>query len=112
MITGVFEGGTTLVLGDAERELCRKYVEAQTKYKEAEAEKERISTELKAAIVKQQSGATERKISAIAGRYSVSWSRYMRHSVDTEGMKKDGVYERYSKEYESGMFRITEKEKR
>jgi predicted phage-related endonuclease len=110
MITGMFEGGTTLVLDDEARELCREYIEAQAKYKAAEAEKERISTELKAAIVRQQSGGTgEKKISAIAGRYSVSWSRYMRHSVDTDAMKKAGVYEQYTKEYESGMFRITEK---
>jgi len=110
MITGMFEGGTTLVLGDEERELCRKYIESHAKYKEAEAEKERISTELKAAIVKKQSGGSEeKKISAIAGKYTVSWSRYMRHSVDTDALKKAGIYEEYTKEYESGMFRITEK---
>lgn len=110
LITGMFEGGMALVLGDAEKELCRQYVEASARAKEAEAEKERISSELKAAIVKQQSGGKEeKKISALAGKYSISWSRYMRHSIDTEALKKDGIYERYSKISESGMFRITEK---
>ena len=110
MITGMFEGGMTLVLGDTEKDLCRQYVEASAKAKEAEAEKERISSEIKAAIVKQQSGGKgEKKISAFAGKYSISWSRYMRHSIDTEAMKKAGVYEQYSKTSESGMFRITEK---
>jgi hypothetical protein len=106
----MFEGGTTLVLGEEEQELCRRYIIAQAQYKEAESVKEEICTELKAAIVKQQSGgAAEKKISAIAGKYSVSWSRYTRHSVDTDALKKAGVYEQYTKEYESGMFRITEK---
>jgi predicted phage-related endonuclease len=110
MITGMFEGGTTLVLGDEEREYCQKYLEAHERFKEAEADKERISTELKAILVQKQSGGTtEKKISAIAGAYTISWSRYMRHSVDTEAMKKAGVYEQFSKTYESGALRITQK---
>lgn len=52
MITGLFEGGSTLILGEQEKELCREYVEANRQYKELEKRKAEISTNLKAVIVR------------------------------------------------------------
>jgi predicted phage-related endonuclease len=109
MITGIFEGGSSLALGEEERELCREYVEARNLEKAAKEIMDRTSTEIKARLVQKQSKNGEKKISAIAGKYSISWTRFMRHDVDREAMKKAGIYDQYSKVFESGQLRITEK---
>jgi putative phage-type endonuclease len=109
MFTGMFEGGATLALGEKERELCREYVEAHTRFKEAEDTKKRISITLKEILVKKQSKNGEKKISAIAGKYSISWSRYQKTQLDTDAIKKAGLYDRFAKTSESGALRITEK---
>jgi predicted phage-related endonuclease len=110
MITGMFEGGSSLVLGESERLLCKAYLDAHAKFNEMKDEKERIATELKASIIQRQTGkATEKKVSAIAGQFTISWSRFPKHSVDSDALKKDGLYEKYTKIIESGTFRITEK---
>jgi putative phage-type endonuclease len=110
MVTGMFTGGSALALGDEERELCRGYVDAHERFKAAEADKKRIATNLKEIIIQKQSGNTkEKKISAYAGRYSISWSRFMRKDVDVDLLKKAGLYEKYVKVSESGQMRITEK---
>jgi predicted phage-related endonuclease len=108
-ITNLFSGGSTLALGDEEKELCRQYVEAQKRYKEAEEIKSRISVDLKAIIVQKQSGNGEKKISAIAGPFSISWSRYETSRVDTDALKKAGLYEKYVKKSETGRLTISEK---
>jgi hypothetical protein len=65
---------------------------------------------LKEAIVSSgQAGADEKKASAKAGSYSVSWSRFNRSSVDSDALKRDGLFEKYSKVSESGRFSVTEK---
>jgi predicted phage-related endonuclease len=109
MLTGMFEGGTTLALGEEERELCREYLEAHAHFKEAEDTKKRISVTLKEILVQKQSKNGERKISAIAGGYSISWSRFQQTRLDTEAIKKAGLYDRFAKKTESGVLRITKK---
>jgi putative phage-type endonuclease len=109
MLTGMFEGGSTLTLGEEERELCREYLGAHVRFKEAEDTKKRISITLKEILVKKQSNNGEKKISAIAGGYSISWSRFQQTRLDTEAIKKAGLYDRFAKTSESGALRITEK---
>jgi putative phage-type endonuclease len=109
MLTGMFEGGATLVLGEKERELCREYLEAHARFKEAEDTKKKIAITLKEILVQKQSKNGERKISAIAGGYSISWSRYQQTRLDTEAIKKAGLYDQFAKTSESGALRITEK---
>jgi predicted phage-related endonuclease len=109
MLTGMFDGGSTLALGEEERELCREYLEAHVRFKEAEDTKKRISITLKEILVKKQSKNGEKKISAIAGKYSISWSRFQKTQLDTEAIKKAGLYDQFAKTSESGALRITEK---
>jgi predicted phage-related endonuclease len=109
MLTGMFDGGSTLALGEEERELCREYVEANARYKEAEKTKKRISIIIKEILVQKQSKNGEKKISAVAGRYSISWSRFQQTRLDVEAVKKAGLYDRFAKTSESGALRITEK---
>jgi putative phage-type endonuclease len=108
-ITGIFTGGGNLVLGDEEKRLCQQYVEAQRQYKEAEETKKRISTTIKEILVQKQSGAGEKKISAIAGGYSISWSRFETSRIDTDALRKAGLYDKYAKKSETGRLTITEK---
>jgi predicted phage-related endonuclease len=109
MITGLFEGGSSLVLGEEEKELCREYVEAHQRSKEADETKKRISVEMKALLVQKQSSNGERKISAIAGPYSISFSRFETSRVDSDALKKAGLYEKFVKKTESGRLLISEK---
>jgi len=109
MITGLFEGGSTLILGEQEKELCREYVEANRQYKELEKRKAEISTNLKAVIVRQAQGGGEKKLSALAGPYSISWSRFETSRVDSDALKKAGLYDRFVKKSETGRFMVTKK---
>jgi putative phage-type endonuclease len=109
MLTGMFEGGSTITLGDEERALCKEYVEAKAREKEAQDVKDRVSALLKETIIKKQSKNGERKISALAGPFSISWSRYETSRVDSDALKKAGLYEKFVKKSETGRFTITEK---
>jgi putative phage-type endonuclease len=110
MITGLFSGGaSTLTLGREEIAMCEEYVELNKRGKEIEDRKKMISTNLKEVIVQQAAPSTEKKVSAIAGRYAVSWSRFETSRVDTDALKKAGIYEKFVKTSESGRFSITEK---
>jgi predicted phage-related endonuclease len=109
MITGMFEGSSSLVLGDEEKELCREYREAHIRCKEAEGTKNRIAAEIKSRLIQKQSRNGEKKISAVAGPYSVSWSRFERRDVDADALKKAGLYERFVKTSETGRLTISEK---
>jgi predicted phage-related endonuclease len=108
MITGMFQG--TIRLGDAERELCAEYVAINRDMKELDMRKHAIATTVKQAII-QNAGdnLVEKKASAIAGPFFVSWSFFPRKSVDTEALKKAGLYEQYAKTTESDRFTISEK---
>jgi putative phage-type endonuclease len=111
MITGMFEGAKqTITLGDRERELCAEYVLAGKEIKELEGRKKEIAITIKEAIVNSgEKNPDELKAQARAGDYSISWSRFNRHSVDSDALKRDGLYEKYAKVSESGRFTITEK---
>jgi len=109
MVTGMFTGGDTIVFDESEREFCRKYAEAHQKEKEAKDEKDRCSVEIKAAIVRKQSGGKEKKISAMAGKYSVSWSRFERSDIDRDALRKAGLYDQFVKKSETGRLTVSEK---
>jgi hypothetical protein len=65
---------------------------------------------MKEAIVKQGGGnPADKKASAVVGVYAVTWSFYSRKSVDTDALKKAGLYETYSKTMETDRFTISEK---
>jgi predicted phage-related endonuclease len=90
MVTGMFEGTQgTIRLGDAERELCAEYVAINCDIKALDARKHAVSTTVKQAII-QSAGdnLVEKKASAVAGPFSVSWSFFDRKSVNTEALKK------------------------
>jgi putative phage-type endonuclease len=111
MITGMFKGSQGIIhLGDAERDLCAEYVRINHDIKELDTRKHAIATIVKEAVIKAAGeNLVEKKASALAGPYSVSWSFYNRTSVDTEALKKAGIYEQYSKTTETDRFAITEK---
>jgi putative phage-type endonuclease len=111
MITGMFTGSQgTIRLGDAERELCAEHVRLHREIKELDTRKKAIVITMKEAIIKASGGSSaEKKASATAGYYSVLWSFFNRTSLDTDALKKAGLYERYSKTTETDRFTISEK---
>jgi putative phage-type endonuclease len=110
MITSMFSGSETLVLDEAQRRFCAKYVELNRSIKEMEKEKEIIKISLMEDIVQRAKGTPkERKVSAIAGPYSVSWLTVERHDVDRDALKKAGLYDKYQKVSAYDRFTVTEK---
>jgi len=115
MITGWFKGAqSTIVLDDNGKRLCADYLEINASLNDLEERKKAIANDLKAILneeAKKQkfTEEQEKKVSAIAGPYNISWSRYESPRLDTEAIKKAGLYEKYSKMIETGNFRITEK---
>jgi putative phage-type endonuclease len=110
MITGMFSGSETLVLDEAQRGLCADYVSLTHSIKEMEDKKIMIKIYLMETIVQQAKGTPEdRKVSAIAGPYSVSWITVERRDVDRDALKKAGLYEKFQKVSTYDRFTVTEK---
>lgn len=111
MITGMFNGIDEIVrLSGAEENLCEEYVEINARIKELESRKKTIAINMKESIINAVCSASgEKKVSALAGPYSVSWSFYNRTSVDSDALKKAGLYEQYSKTSEVDRFTISRK---
>jgi putative phage-type endonuclease len=111
MITGIFEGSqSTIVLGPEETALCQKLVELKKQSKAVDERVKAITADLKAVLVQKAAGSPdEKKLSAIAGRYSISWSRFDMRRADSDALKKAGLFDQYSKVSESGRFSVTEK---
>jgi putative phage-type endonuclease len=111
LITGMFEGARQpLTLGERERDLCAEHVFISRQLKDMEERRKAIAITLKEAIVSGgEKNPGEKKAQARAGSYSISWSRFNRSSVDSDALKRDGLYERYARVSESGRFAITEK---
>jgi putative phage-type endonuclease len=110
MITGMFDGSETLVLEEPERHACAEYVSINNAIKDLEKKKLAVKVNLMETIVQMAKGTPqERKVSAIAGPYSVSWITVERRDVDREAMKKTGDYEKYLKVSTYDRFTVTEK---
>jgi len=110
MITGMFAGGqSTIVLGEEEKKLCSDFLELSSSIKMFEERKAAISNDLKALLIRKATPGKDMKISAIAGGFNISWLRYEMSQVDTDALRKDGLYERYAKKIETGRFTVTEK---
>jgi hypothetical protein len=89
MISSMFEGSSSsVVLGDKEAQMCAEYVKLNEAIKKMEAQKTALATNLKATLLENADGNGEKKISAVAGNFSVSWSRFDTTRVDTEALKK------------------------
>ncbi|MCL2556898.1 MAG: YqaJ viral recombinase family protein [Treponema sp.] len=110
MITGIFEGADApAIMTEEEIALCREYRDASDRIKELETLKSAAGTNLKAALCARTSGGKEKKLSASGGGYSVSWTTFAKRSADLDALKKDGLYERYSKTDECSRMTVSEK---
>jgi predicted phage-related endonuclease len=114
MITGLFDGAEEpLALTGEEIALCREYTELAVQIKELETRKKAAGTDFKAKLVaRAKPDGKEKRLSASGGGFSVSWSFYQRHGVDSDALKKDGIFERYCKISECDRITITDKSKK
>ena len=111
MITGMFHGTQgTIRLGEAEQELCAEHVRLNAAKKAIENRMKAIAITVKEAVIKTAGdNLVEKKASAVAGPYTVSWSFFETRRVDTDALKKAGLYDQYAKVSETDRFMITEK---
>lgn len=108
-LVGMFEGDEAEIILDEETEsLCAEYLLINEKIKDLTTRKNQVASSVKLKIIAQQNGSKDNKVKAVAGNYKISFSKFMRKSVDTNRLKKDGLYDKYAKESNSSMFRITE----
>jgi putative phage-type endonuclease len=113
MITGMFEGSKgPLTLNDEEIALCQRHKDLGDRIKELEAQKDAVDIDFKAKLVtRAKPDKAERKLSATGGGFSVSWSFYQKHSVDSEALKKACLFDHYSKITDCDRMTITAKKK-
>jgi len=109
VINILFEGSSeTLILDEEAERLCAEYSLINKEIKDREYRKTEIANTIKLKIIEKQDGKEEEKAHAIAGEYRISYTKYFRKSVDTEKLKKEGLYDKYSKISESSTLRITD----
>lgn len=107
-INALFTGSATTLILDSEAEsMSAEYLLINRQMKDLEKRKAQLCESLKLKIIAQQKDEVS-KAQAIAGNYKISFSKSVRRSVDTDRLKKDGLYEQYCKKSESSMFRVTE----
>lgn len=107
-INALFTGcATTLILDSEAESMSAEYLLINSQMKDLKKRKTQLCEGLKLKIIAQQKDEVS-KAQAIAGNYKISFSKSVRRSVDTDRLKKDGLYEQYCKESESSMFRVTE----
>lgn len=109
MTTDVFEGSTASIILDEQAEsLSAEYLLINQQLKDLEDKKKQIASTIKLKIIEQQNGNGEAKVRAIAGKYLISFSKSLRKSIDSEKLKKDGLYDAYCTKSETSNFSITE----
>jgi putative phage-type endonuclease len=111
MITGMYDGSaSTLNLTEEEKKLCMQIHELKEQIKPLEKLEKAAKTNLKAKLIaRAQPSKEERKLSAIGGCFSVSWSFIEQRRVDSEALKKAGLYDTYSKLSEYDRLTVTYK---
>jgi putative phage-type endonuclease len=110
MITGEFSGSEPLELEGELRDLCGVYATKKQQVKALEEEIQAVKLKLMDGIARQAKGKPEeRKVSAEAGAYKVSWITVERKDVDRDALKKAGLYDKYLKLSSYDRFTVTEK---
>jgi predicted phage-related endonuclease len=111
MITGMYDGSATaLTLTEEEKELCGKINKLGDQINELKKLKEAASIDLKVKLgARAKPSKEERKLSAIGGSFSVSWSFFEQRKVDPDAMRKAGVFDIYSKVSECDRLTVTYK---
>ena len=108
-INSLLKGSAETLVLDKEAEiLCAEYSLINKKIKDWEYRKAKIANTIKLKIIERQDGQEEEGVHAIAGEYKISYTKFLRKSVDTEKLKKEGLYDKYSKISESSTLRITD----
>ena len=89
--------------------LCDEYNLASQEEKTAKEKKEIIKEKIKIAImnVSPVADVEKQKIIAKAGGAKITWNRQVRKIVDTDLLKKSGLFEKYAKDSSSLVMRIT-----
>jgi len=86
---------------------CNEYKTLDAQIKELKQNQELIKERIKLAICNTEGeGENNSKIIAKAGSYKITWQKQLRKVVDTEALKKNGLFEEYSKNSESLVMRI------
>jgi predicted phage-related endonuclease len=111
MVTGMYDGSeTTLTLTEEEKELCRQISSIKEQIKPLEKQEDALKIDLKTKLaVRAKPSKTNKKLSAIGGLYSISWSFIEQNRVDNEALKKAGLYDQFLKSTEYDRLTITVK---
>jgi len=109
MITGMYDGSaTTLNLTDEERKLCGEITNLKEQIDTLKKTQEAAKIDLKTKLtVRAKPSKTERKLSAIGGPYKISWSFFESRHVDTEALKKAGLYDKYCRVTETDRLTVS-----
>lgn len=106
LVTDMYSGSSTIYLDEMYEHLAAEYIELSEKIKDLTEEKEQRKINLKMRIAEAADGKGD-KGTVYVGSYKISWSKYMRKSIDTDRLKKEGLYDQYAKEDITNRFSVT-----
>lgn len=101
-------GGESVVLGDSFLPLIEKKAELDAKIKELSKELLRVKDEIKEGIVRATTGKEVGTVRASCKGYKVSYLLTQSHSLDTQALRKAGLYDKYAITRTYRQLRITE----
>lgn len=108
MVNSMYKGlPVTINLGDTGLNICEERKNADDQEKFWKKEKDRCTTELKKMMASSSLPTSDNKGSAVAGGFSLSYTKYFKCTADSDALKRDGLFEQYSKQSEVGTLRVT-----
>ncbi len=96
-----------VVLDDGTEELIAQERELDEKIKELSREQSAMKNKIICKMIS-DGGESPEKVSAVAGRFRISYNAQTRKSVDTAALKKAGLFDKYAKESSFRVLRISE----
>lgn len=100
---------STIQLDDYTKNLIAEELEIDAKIKDLQKIQQKLKNSIILSLAKLSDGIEKAdKVLATSDRFMVTYNMQLRKSIDTESLKKAGLYDKYSKETASKVMRISE----
>lgn len=100
-----------IIFDDDTEELVAHERELDAKIKELSKEQAEIKNKIICRMIEHSDGENAEKTVAAAGRFRITYNTQIRKSVDSDALKKAGLYDEYTKESSYKVLRISEVKK-
>ncbi len=97
----------SIQLGSDSEAVIEDLQKVKSSIKELDAKKTALEERLKLSMNAASGGEDAERTTALCGRWKITWNRQMRNIVDSDALKKAGLFEQYSKTSVSKVMRIS-----